>query len=119
MTATIPTLWAVIIRHASATVVSRWSMKRKPWRMMWRSVFMAHLQGVRVAGDFREWGDRTIERAGAAGPDARPTRAAPPGSTRLLDSPPAILQRGAHAADRARSRSQSHSCAARRRSAGV
>jgi len=33
------------------TVVSRWSMKRKPWRMMCRSVFMAHPQGVRVAGE--------------------------------------------------------------------
>src|SRR5438093_8844894 len=31
---------------------------------------MAHPQGVRVAGDFRESGDRTIERAAAAG-DAR------------------------------------------------
>jgi hypothetical protein len=43
----IPILWAAIIRQASATVVWRWSMKRKPWRMSWRSVFMAHPQGVR------------------------------------------------------------------------
>ena len=70
------------------------------------------------AGRSRRWRDHLPAPRGCQGVRAAPYWCASWRSARL---PPAILHRGAHAADRARGRSrcQPHSCAARRRGAGV
>ena len=75
-TATIPTLWAAIIRHAAATVVSRCSMKRKPFRMMCGKASSWRTQTNPVAAAVCE-ADHTLERCRRSGWHGRRCHGAP------------------------------------------
>src|SRR5437870_361765 len=74
-----------------------------PWREAdRRAAYGKSVCAVRCGGGWRRAHPGTAPVLDPTSSVLEPTRPAPPGSTRLLDSPPAILHQGTHVTDQAR-----------------